>query len=117
FRALGDDPGAALRRLYIEDNPRDATERHLFVMADDGSAYSRLHGLHHPWLETLVTLRDYYDLFLVDRHGDIVYSVFKEGDLGTSLIDGPYADTPLAEVWRRAAEAAPGAVVASDFAR
>jgi methyl-accepting chemotaxis protein len=34
----------------------------------------------------------YYDIFLVDPEtGDIVYSVFKELDYSTSLIDGPYA--------------------------
>lgn len=38
--------------------------------------------------------------------GDIVYSVFKELDYSTSLIDGPNAQTNFGEVFRKAAAAA-----------
>jgi len=45
----------------------------------------------------------YYDIFLVDSQtGDIVYSVFKELDYTTSLIDGPYAQTNFGEAFRQA---------------
>ncbi len=37
-----------------------------------------------------------YDLFLIDDRGRILYSVARESDLGTSLVDGPYANTRFA---------------------
>ncbi len=34
-----------------------------------------------------------YDLFLIDKEGNILFSVAKETDLGTNLFNGPYANT------------------------
>ncbi|MCA8989966.1 MAG: HAMP domain-containing protein, partial [Planctomycetaceae bacterium] len=46
-----------------------------------------------------------YDIFLVDPEtGDVVYSVYKELDFGTSLLDGPHSQTNFAQCFRRAAE-------------
>jgi len=45
----------------------------------------------------------YYDIFLIDdKTGDIVYSVFKELDFTTSLVNGPYAQTNFGEAFRKA---------------
>lgn len=41
----------------------------------------------------------YYDLFLIDIDGDILYSVTKESDLGTNLKDGIYSSSSLAKVF------------------
>ena len=59
-----------------------------------------------------------YDIFLVDAEtGFIVYSVFKEVDYATSLKSGPYRDTGIGKVFRKALEAtSPDAVVIEDFA-
>ncbi len=42
----------------------------------------------------------YYDLFLIDSSGDIVWSAAKENDLGTNLVNGPYKDTGLANAYK-----------------
>ncbi len=60
-----------------------------------------------------VTSRDYYDLFLIDSDANIVYTVFKEDDLGTNLLTGPISGSSIAEVYRRAVNSAPESVVAS----
>ena len=71
--------------------------------AADGSAYSRLHAKYHPAIRSFLKKFGYYDIFLVDHEtGDIVYSVFKELDYTTSLVDGPYAETNFGEAFRRA---------------
>ena len=62
-----------------------------------------------------VTSRDYYDLFLIDSDANIVYTVFKEDDLGTNLLTGPFSGSSIAEVYRRAVNSAPESVVASGF--
>ncbi|MBL1353028.1 MAG: PAS domain S-box protein [Zetaproteobacteria bacterium] len=43
----------------------------------------------------------YYDLFLIDRKGTIVYTVQHESDLGKNLLKGAYKNTGLAQVFRQ----------------
>ena len=116
FHALGQNPTAELQRIYIAENPHDATSRDNLVKAQDGSEYSRLHGDYHAWFRSIMEQRDYYDLFLVDSDGNIVYTVFKEDDLGTNLLSGRLKDASIAAVYRQALKGAPGGVVGSTFA-
>ena len=117
FRDLGRDPMMELQRVYIEENPHGATSRHKLLKAGDGSRYSDLHSVYHAWLSGLVSARDYYDLFLVDPDGNIVYTVFKEDDLGTNLLAGTLSEAPIADAYRQAADSPPGRVVGTGFAR
>jgi len=41
----------------------------------------------------------FYDVFLISDTGDVVYSVFKEIDFGTSLTTGPFKDSGLAKAF------------------
>ncbi len=45
-----------------------------------------------------------YDLFLIDLEGNILYTVKKESDLGTNLLNGPYSKTRFAQAYRRSLE-------------
>lgn len=42
---------------------------------------------------------NFYDLFLINPAGDIVYTVILEEDFGTNLTTGKYSNTPLAEAF------------------
>lgn len=42
---------------------------------------------------------DYYDLFLINAKGDIVFTNEREDDFGTNLTNGKYADTELAHAF------------------
>lgn len=42
-----------------------------------------------------------YDLFLIDLHGNILYTVAHESDFGTNLQKGPYSKTNFAKSYRR----------------
>lgn len=42
----------------------------------------------------------YYDVFFIGPDGDVLYSVTKEDDYGSNLLDGPYADTGLGRLFR-----------------
>lgn len=44
----------------------------------------------------------YYGLFLIDPKGYIFYSAAKEADYQTNLMDGPYSDSNLADLFREA---------------
>src|SRR6056297_1078387 len=46
----------------------------------------------------------YYDLFLIHPEGEIFYSVAKEADFGTNIIDGQFADSSLGEAVREAVD-------------
>jgi anti-anti-sigma regulatory factor/HAMP domain-containing protein len=94
-----------LQDLYISSNPFEAGSKHLLDNPGDGSHYSETHELYHPIIRNYLETFGYYDIFLVNTEGDIVYTVFKEADYGTSLLDGPYSDTNFAEAFKSALDA------------
>jgi hypothetical protein len=118
WQQLGDDAGAILGPLYIEENPHPPGEKRLLVSAGDGSVYSAVHASLHPIARRFVEYRGYYDFFLIDPAGNVVYSVEKEADFATNLVYGRWRTTELGAVFRRARDrAAEGAVVFTDLAR
>jgi len=46
----------------------------------------------------------YYDLLLIHPHGEVVYSVAHEPDLGTNMIEGEYAGSGLGRLVRKVME-------------
>ena len=108
----------SLQQLYLADNPFDPGFKHLLDAADDQSGYSAAHRRYHPLIRNFLERFGYYDIFLVDHvTGDIVYSVFKEVDFGTSLLSGPYRGSNLAQAFLAARDAgAPGFTRLVDFA-
>ncbi|MEP2472984.1 MAG: HAMP domain-containing protein, partial [Paracoccaceae bacterium] len=97
-----------LPRIYITENEFPLGEKDRLVSADTGSSYGYIHTIYHPPMHELQRAMDYYDVFLFDTVGDLVYSVFKENDYATNMIDGPWKDSGLARAYRGAMEAAPG---------
>ncbi len=96
-----DDDSVLLQSFYIRSNDYELGEKHKLDFANDLSTYSNHHGYYHKMIREFQAQFGYYDIFLVDPDsGDIVYSVFKEVDFATSLIDGPYADTNIGKVFR-----------------
>ncbi|WP_371999201.1 methyl-accepting chemotaxis protein (plasmid) [Tistrella mobilis] len=105
-----------LQRLYITDNPFPTGEKQKLDGASDGSTYSFNHTRYHPGFRDFQQTRGYYDVFLISPQGEVVYTVFKENDFGTSLEQGPWSRTGLAGVFRAARDAgAPGQVALVDF--
>lgn len=79
--------------------------------------YTKLHDSIHPfWLDLLGRL-GYKDILLVDgARGEVVYSVKKNMDFGSSMLTGPLADSHAARAFRSAWEKEPGSVVFEDAA-
>lgn len=95
-----------LQYYYIAANANKTGEKHQLDNAATGSSYDAAHHLYHPVIRNYLETFGYYDIFLVDvKTGNIVYSVFKEVDYGTSLINGPYKDSNIAKVFRDAKNA------------
>lgn len=91
-----------LQQQYIENNPNPLGEKHNLDYAPDGSIYSQVHAKYHPWFRHFLTLRDYYDIFLISPEGDVVFTVFKELDYATNLYNGEWKDTDLANIFKMA---------------
>ena len=95
-----------LQDIYMASNRNETGSKHLLDAADDGSPYSRTHQQYHPIIRNFLEEFGYYDIFLIDHQtGHVVYSVFKEVDYGTSLNNGPYRNSNLADVFRAARDA------------
>lgn len=116
WSAFPDTPTKTLQDLYIENNPHPVGEKHKLDAAEDGSTYSKVHAVYHPWLRTFLEERGYYDIFLFDLEGNLVYTVFKELDYATNLMRGKYKDTDLGNAYRAGAAAiTQGALSFFDF--
>ena len=105
--------GRRLQDLYIANSVYPVGSKDSLLNAGDGSEYSAWHARLHPTYRSALDNFDAYDIFLIDTDGNIVYSVFKEVDVGTNLATGGYSETGLAEVWQRSV--ATDAPAVSDF--
>lgn len=74
----------------------------------DGQEYNLLHQQYDTYLQPLINLHGFYDLFLLDSKGNVIYSATKETDLGTNLLSGPYKTSGLAKVFRESRSAKKG---------
>ncbi|MDZ7815267.1 MAG: ATP-binding protein [Planctomycetota bacterium] len=94
----------ALQSRYIVDNPFPASSRENLKAAGD-LPYDLIHSRSHPFIREFRRVNSLYDIFIVDSAtGDIVYTVFKEIDFGTNLINGPLRETNIAAAFSRARE-------------
>lgn len=113
---IGGDKAETLQKRYITDNPNPVGEKHKLDTAKiDG--YDSSHEKSHNFLRSFIEQNGYYDLFLVNADGDVIYSVFKELDYATNLATGKWKDTGLARVWKGVvSENLPNKLIFDDYA-
>lgn len=99
---LGKDPKSELHRLYITENPHPLGKRDELVRDEEGSGYSLPHGTFHPFFRTYLKDKGYSDILLVGLDGTVLYTVTKQADFATNLMDGEWKETGLAEAFRAA---------------
>ncbi len=93
----------SIQSEYLAANTFPTGEKDRMIDSKTKSRYSDAHVKYHPIIRNYLKTFGYYDIFLIDHEsGSIVYSVFKEVDFGTSLLDGPYKDTNFAKAFRAA---------------
>ena len=99
------DSAVNMQYRYISSNPNKLGEKNLMERLEgDTGEYAQAHAEFQPWVGEVVKQYGLYDFFLVDLNGVIVYTYFKEADFTTSLLNGPYADTNIAEAFVKASE-------------
>jgi class 3 adenylate cyclase len=87
-----------LQYRYIAANPNPVGKKHLLDTSRDGSQYSRLHARYHPIFRKIIEKFGYYDMFLINPQGTVVYTVYKETDFTTNYTSGAYNESNLARL-------------------
>jgi len=82
------------------------TEQKDFLdFAEGDELYHSVHKVYHPTFRSLLYARSYYDIFLFDLNGNLIYSVFKERDFATNFKHGgggEWSDSGLADAFESA---------------
>ena len=65
----------------------------------DGSAWSAANAEYHEFFREIVTRFAFEDALLLDSRGNVVYSTYKNQDLGTNILTGPYNGSKLREAY------------------
>ena len=86
-----------LQYHYTVANPNDyGSKQDLNAAPGDASAYGQTHADLHKFFARAVKIFGFQDMMLIDAETlDIIYSFEKTTELGTSLENGPYANTLL----------------------
>lgn len=103
YKSYGANPSAELQESYVTNNPHEHHDRHLMDRGEGVQGYHNAHEAHHPTIRHFLKINGYYDLFLINNDGDVIYSVHKEADFATNLVDGEFANSDLGAVFREAA--------------
>lgn len=99
WQSLGGNQLSELQSRYIKNNPHPTGEKHLLDTASVDH-YDDVHAKYHTNFRNKILEEGYYDLFLIDPKGNVVYSVFKELDYATNINTGEWRDSDLGEVFR-----------------
>jgi methyl-accepting chemotaxis protein len=117
FKDLKDEAQPILQKAYIGNNPNPVGQRDLLDRAEGKELYHSEHAKFHKSFRTLMVQNGFYDVFLINRDGDVVYTVYKEIDFAENLETGAFAKSNLADVYRKAMDGKAGEVFLSDFER
>src|SRR6185369_6670859 len=101
---------------YISSNPNPAGSKDKMDRSAENNEYNRIHAIYHPSFRSYVKEFKIHDMFLVDaKTGYIFYSMFKEIDFGTSLTEGPFKTSNLAEIFNEMKAAPKGTMNISRY--
>jgi methyl-accepting chemotaxis protein len=91
-----------LQSTYMANNPNPRGRGYLLDNVKDNSRFSGYHGVWHSVYTNIVVRFRLEDLYLVDAaSGRVVYSVGKNPDFQSNLIDGVFAQSSIGKLFRR----------------
>ena len=101
---------------FISNNPNSLGQKDKLTVPEGDTSYAKVHQRYHKDFKFFLEQFGYYDIFIVDSaSGNVVYSVFKELDYATNLVNGPYAQTGIADAFNQAKSLAHNETYISDF--
>ncbi len=95
----GSPTGEVLQGLYIATNAQAVGSKHRLSESNQGTRYDQAHAMYHPWFTEFLETNGFYDIFLFDLEGNIIYSVYKECDFATNFLRGPHRNSNLANAY------------------
>ncbi|MBI5029108.1 MAG: HAMP domain-containing protein [Chloroflexi bacterium] len=105
FRSMG---ASRVRGLYLG---KAALED-----AADSSDYTKEHRAQHNFFAGYVKLHGFQDAYLIDRDGNVVYSVNKDDAFATNLTTGAFKDSGLAKLYQQLKSVPPDKAWIADLA-
>ena len=90
-----------LQATYTAALPNDDSA---IAMADarDGSSWSAANAKYQDFYKEIVTQFSFEDALLLDDRGNVVFSAYKNVDLGTNILTGPYNGSKLRGAYTQA---------------
>ena len=70
--------------------------------AHDGSAWSAANARYQDFFRQIVQRFEFQDVLLLDTRGNVVYTAYKDVDLGTNILTGPYHTSLLRGAYEKA---------------
>jgi len=104
-----------LLEYFVINTPFDKDQRFKLQDAKSGLSYDEVHKQYHHYFVDELQKYDFYDIFLIDATGNIIYTVYKEFDFTTNLLHGAYANSGLASVYKKAINSSQNSVAFEDF--
>ncbi len=77
---------------------RDTVQKSGYKSAE----FRRVNKRYEAYFKQYTKAYGYYDLFIIDKNGNVIYTVSKESDFATNLVNGKWKDTGLANAYRKA---------------
>jgi methyl-accepting chemotaxis protein len=111
-----DSLAKTMQTAYISENSHVLGEKDKLEAGQALKQYDDVHQTFHFSFQAIQQQFEFYDIFLVEpEQGRVVYSVFKEIDFGTSLIDGPFRNSGIAESYKQAMNSSENHINHTDF--
>jgi methyl-accepting chemotaxis protein len=109
--------GKIAHKMFILDNPEKigAKNNMYFNQNYDYVSYMNTHRKYHSNYNKLLKEFGFYDIFLIDKSGDIVYTTYKEKDFATNLRKGVYKMSSLGRIFFKTMKAKKGEVIFEDY--
>jgi methyl-accepting chemotaxis protein len=116
WRDLGPAAQESLRNAYLKHPGEPRKTDPSGEDAQPLKNYDQVHRYLDEWAGRFLEHFGYYDLFLIDGDGNVLYTKAKEDDFGTNLFTGTLRDSNLTQAVRSALEHQ-GEVALADFQR
>lgn len=107
--------GRLLQHTYIYSNPNPVGAKEKLTQTEVISPYNTAHRTYHHSLYEVMNEFNFYDIFLTDTEGNVIYTVYKEKDFATNLTNDIYAESGLGEVFKKLKPLKKGELAFADF--
>jgi class 3 adenylate cyclase len=95
-----------LQALYTVPAKGNFDESVKITNAGDPSTWTRLNARYQPFFADFAERFNFDDVMLLDTDGNIVYTTYKQVDLGANVLNGAYKTTNLSDGFRKSMLAA-----------